>query len=618
MLNRGAFDAVSEENLFETLPVETQLKILSYLSSTDVVSSVAGVGKPFNSLAHENSFWQKAFHRHFPHLFAAKPQENDIDWYQAFRLAFDSEYGVYDATGRFSGPLPAHIQNLFHLVKEGDRARLVDRGFQLADLERVDKNKISPYGWALKLNDQALLDSFYWQAIIEYKSGIKIDVTKKDDRGRTILHWAISFRQSRQTINSLISLGADINAACNLHTTPLLLATLYGHIDLIQELLVHNANVHLATIGGISLLYIAAEQGKIDVLNALLEGGASVDFVTSQRNATPLHAAAYQGHLNVVEVLLAYGANANAILTDGKTPLILAVENGHDSVVNTLLDHMGNRVDINAVFRMAGIERTLLQIAVLHGYPKVVDVLLAHGVNVNATFTDGKTSLILAIEHGYIDIVNMLLPKETDLNEIIYTDQHVTLLHYAALYNRSEVIKLLLERGVNVDIACADGSTSLHIAARNKCIEAVEVLLAKGANVNATCPGGTAPLHLAAQAGHHEVVKLLLANAANINATFECNATSLYLAAQNNHLGVVEVLLAQNADRTIALTTGETPQSIAAQKKHMEVIKALLDKNEQQYSTVIQPRLPSSSSTLFAARQSTPGQINPQKHHPAP
>ena len=64
----------------------------------------------------------------------------------------------------------------------------------------------------------------------------------------------------------------------------------------------------------------------------------------SQGGATPLHIAAQNGHLGVVKALLSAGAEKDARRADGVTPLFIAACHGHSDIVKALIE-AGAEVD---------------------------------------------------------------------------------------------------------------------------------------------------------------------------------------------------------------------------------------------------------------------------------
>lgn len=68
----------------------------------------------------------------------------------------------------------------------------------------------------------------------------------------------------------------------------------------------------------------AAMLGRLTVVNLLIESGADVQR-KGQFGYTAIHAAAQGGHLEVVQALLRHGASVNCKNDDGDIPLILGL-----------------------------------------------------------------------------------------------------------------------------------------------------------------------------------------------------------------------------------------------------------------------------------------------------
>jgi ankyrin repeat protein len=71
----------------------------------------------------------------------------------------------------------------------------------------------------------------------------------------------------------------------------------------------------------------------------------------------------------------------------------------------------------------------------------------------------------------------------------------LTLLHMAVQYNRSDLVKALLERGADTELKTDHGETPLDQAAWKGFIEPAILLLKHGANVNCQTNLGFTPLH---------------------------------------------------------------------------------------------------------------------------
>lgn len=91
-------------------------------------------------------------------------------------------------------------------------------------------------------------------------------------------------------------------------------------------------------------LHIAAEDGDLATVKALVAEGRDVNATDSDLAMTPMHYAAASEHIDVVRFLIACGANVNAVdkATAGDTPLGHIAQECSLAMAKTLLDAGAN------------------------------------------------------------------------------------------------------------------------------------------------------------------------------------------------------------------------------------------------------------------------------------
>lgn len=159
--------------------------------------------------------------------------------------------------------------------------------------------------------------------------------------------------------------------------TPLMIASSFGYLDIVQELLAHKADVNAVNSWGGTALYVACQQGHIEIVKTLLEAGADVN--------------------------------------KGKPALVVALKEGHNEIARILLD---SNVDVNKAS-----DTTALIVAAGNNEKEIVKLLLDKGADVNAQ-NHAKETALIASSFGWenqAEIVAMLLSKgadatKTDLN----------------------------------------------------------------------------------------------------------------------------------------------------------------------------------------------------------
>ena len=81
-------------------------------------------------------------------------------------------------------------------------------------------------------------------------------------------------------------------------------------------------------------MYIASQEGHVDVVRVLVEHGADMNKARND-GATPLIVASRVGHLEVVRVLVEQGADTTRIWK-GRTALQQAREENHPEIIHLL------------------------------------------------------------------------------------------------------------------------------------------------------------------------------------------------------------------------------------------------------------------------------------------
>ena len=173
----------------------------------------------------------------------------------------------------------------------------------------------------------------------------------------------------------------------------------------------------------------------------------------------------------------------------GFTPLTWSARNGHDAVLQFLIDQKCS-MEHGSFAGMKPLHHTCNK-----NLESTTKLLLKAGAEVNSTDDNLDMPLHWASSRGVLNIVIALIEGGADLNAC--NEQGVTPLHKATLFGQTAIVKNLCERGADPNAADSAGDTALHLAARSGFGTIVDVLLKVGANKETPNAAGQKPVDYA-------------------------------------------------------------------------------------------------------------------------
>lgn len=325
--------------------------------------------------------------------------------------------------------------------------------------------------------------------------GAKVNATMQA-WGSTALMVAIRENESA-IIKILLDHGADVNARTTVGQKPARRPAGAGGgshgVGIIRSGIPENGS-QAPTQGGFTPLLYAARDGRIDMVQSLVEKKADLELAEAN-GITPLQMAIANENIALARYLLDRGANPNSKDAYGRTPLWLAVE-----VRNV-------EIGPNAVEHKNGVDRAVAL--------ELIRDLIKRGANVNARTTDWPPTRRHLMRLGDLSWVNFI--GQTPFLR-------------AAFSGDVAVMKLLLENGADPKIETEEGTTPLMAAAginwvvaqsytesEEASLEAVKLCLDLGADVNHVNSMGLAAVHGAANRGSDAIIQFLADHGAKMD-----------------------------------------------------------------------------------------------------
>lgn len=374
----------------------------------------------------------------------------------------------------------------------------------------------------------------------------------------------------REVVALLFENGASLGPDTS-DLTPLMVASIYGRLSVIEALINFGAEVNKAREDGITALHYAARNGHRPALELLLEMGA--DHTSTKDRELLLTEAVCSGDKDILDFIVKLTA------ADFPLPLIyydtapLGDSDGetrrHPSIV-TLFDEDDEPATRSRIGYVA------LHLAAFHGHESLCTYLLAQGVDVSPRSWSGSTPVAAAASQGHPEVLKLLI--KSGASAAVTDGRNQTLLHRAAEGGHHQTMELLFDYGAEVTAVDEEGKTPLHLAAGSGNVQAVQILLDHKADVTATCGEGETPLYDAVWEGHIDVCTLLLEYGSDPTAVDSSANRPLSVATSELHDSCIEILLDYGADIEGLNSDGETPLGDAVNRDSETTMKLLLDR----------------------------------------
>ncbi|XP_030643832.1 ankyrin repeat and EF-hand domain-containing protein 1 [Chanos chanos] len=277
-----------------------------------------------------------------------------------------------------------------------------------------------------------------------------------------------------------------------------------------------------------------------------------VDLTEPREGLGAMHLAVTANNMDMARFLLSAKANPNIQDKRGRTPVILATQLGHDTMVALLAK---NHADMNLADKDGkGVLFYCLYPTTRHAH--CLQVALNSKANVNSVCRSGKPVFVLACE------------RARDCEDMCMS---------------------ILEGGANPDSADeTSGRTALMEAARAGSVQLVRAILQRGANPNTLDKKRFHAAHFAAKGGFFEVIQVLSAYSADLGVMATDGNTPLHFAAAGGFAECCRFLAQRGCNPKLKNVEGLVPRQIAKDKGQKAAMKEL-KKAERQHAKFSKP-----------------------------
>lgn len=433
-------------------------------------------------------------------------------------------------------------------------------------------DKTTEEGWT------SIKHAQYYQQTAVLKVLKKYGATKVDISDLDILR-AVKENKLAQ-VQQEIETGAPIEVKDAWGLTPFYYAASYRYYDIMQVLLEAGASPNVFNDRNSPLGFVVTDSNssqatKKEWVQRLLKAGAKAN--ETSHGSMAFFYALFKENYEIGDLLYQAGADINSINSSGETLLIKAVSKNSKELFDYLAEK-GVHPDGNKGLG-GDCKITPLLHAVSEGYVEMVKRLLAMGANTDFTDNIGYSALMLCVnskKESAIQIAELLLRYGADLS--IATASGATALDWAT-WNKSPILPLIQATYTWDKIDYNHLVTSMTMMQFNLWIESgqfrvVKNIIKAGFDINRITVQDTPPLVTAAKHHLYAIFCLLLEEGANPNLHGKSSGV-LGVAVK---LGATAMtLLIEKGAVVNEYIKGYTPLCLAAKDQSFEGVKLLLE-----------------------------------------
>ncbi|HAQ60804.1 TPA: hypothetical protein DCR49_02180 [Candidatus Delongbacteria bacterium] len=264
-----------------------------------------------------------------------------------------------------------------------------------------------------------------------------------------------------------------------------------NNYDGVKKYIEQGAELNYVNVYRTSPLMIAVMEGHADIVKLLLESGSDPNSVSKiyfegiESEYPPLVISVFKNNFEITKLLIENKAEIN-YSDDFPSALLLAVLNKNITMLKFLLENGASldsynleyRFDYNR-FKNTYWGNSLIVVAARNRDYDILNLLLSKGISIDFRGRSSESALIYAVKMEDLKLVKYILDKGADAN---YTREYRSSKFVPALgiavENRSyELIKLLLNNGADINVRNYKKQTPVDIAFLNFDLHALNILL---------------------------------------------------------------------------------------------------------------------------------------------